>query len=92
MIRSQFRPAVIALLVLAVTLPAAAESAKSLYNKGKDAEARQNYEQAYDFYKQAFSQKPQDMSLSLRLRAVEVPRRRFPCPPRAVNARSGEVG
>ncbi|HEV7219604.1 MAG: cohesin domain-containing protein [Terriglobales bacterium] len=62
MIRSQFRPAVIALLVLAVTLPAASESAKSLYNKGKDAEARQNYEQAYDFYKQAFSQKPQDLS------------------------------
>ncbi len=62
MIRSQFRPAVIALLVLAVTLPAVAESAKSLYNKGKDAEARQNYEQAYDFYKQAYSQKPQDTS------------------------------
>ncbi len=62
MIRSQFRPAVIALLVLAITLPAAAESAKSLYNKGRDAEARQNYEQAYDFYKQAYSQKPQDTS------------------------------
>ncbi len=62
MIRSQFRPAVIALLVLAVILPAAAESAKSLYNKGRDAEARQNYEQAYDFYKQAYSQKPQDTS------------------------------
>ncbi len=62
MIRSQFRPAVIALLVLAVALPVASESAKSLYNKGKDAEARQNYEQAYDFYKQAYSQKPQDMS------------------------------
>ncbi len=62
MIRSQFRPAVIALLVLAVTLPAASESAKSLYNKGKDAEARQNYEQAYDFYKQAYGQKPQDTS------------------------------
>ncbi len=60
MIRSQFRPAVIALLVLAVTLSAAAESAKSLYNKGKDAEARQNYEQAYDLYKQAYSQRPQD--------------------------------
>ena len=61
MIRSrfdrQFSPA-----RLAVILPAAAESAKSLYNKGRDAEARQNYEQAYDFYKQAYSQKPQDTS------------------------------
>ncbi|MGH9528891.1 MAG: cohesin domain-containing protein [Terriglobales bacterium] len=62
MIRSQFRPAVIALLVLGLILPAVSESAKSLYNKGKDAEARQNYEQAYDFYKQAYSQKPQDMA------------------------------
>ena len=48
------RPAAIALLVVAVTLPiGAADSAKSLYNKGKDAEARQNYEAAFDFYQQA---------------------------------------
>ena len=59
--RSVFRPAVIVLLVLAVTLPAAADKAKSLYNKGKDAEVRQNYEQAYDFYKQAFELKPTDL-------------------------------
>ena len=56
------RPAAIALLVLAVTLPIAADSAKSLYNKGKDAEARQNYEAAFDFYKQAYEQKPRDLS------------------------------
>jgi general secretion pathway protein D len=61
-IRSLFRPAVIVLLVATVTLPGAAESAKSLYNKGKDAEARENYEQAYDFYKQAYGEKPQDTS------------------------------
>ncbi len=36
------------LLALALSLPALAESAKSLYAKGQDAEARQNYEQAYD--------------------------------------------
>src|SRR5450631_2360678 len=40
----------------------AADSGKSLYAKGKNAEARQNYEQAYDFYKQAYDQKPQDLS------------------------------
>ena len=63
MIKSQFRPAVIALLVLTVTLPAGVLKAPSPYIcKGKDAEARQNYEQAYDFYKQAYSQKPQDTS------------------------------
>src|SRR5512142_846423 len=40
----------IALLLLLALLPAVAESAKSLFNKGKDAEARQDYEAAYDFY------------------------------------------
>jgi general secretion pathway protein D len=61
-IKSLFRPAVVVLLVLIATLPAAADKAKSLYLKGKDAEARQNYEQAYDFYKQAYALKPQDVS------------------------------
>jgi general secretion pathway protein D len=57
------RPAAIALLVAAVTLPiGAADSAKSLYNKGKDAEARQNYEAAFDFYRQAYEQKPKDLA------------------------------
>jgi general secretion pathway protein D len=56
------RPAAITLLVLAVALPIAADSAKSLYNKGKDAEARQNYEAAFDFYKQAYEQKPRDLA------------------------------
>jgi general secretion pathway protein D len=49
-------------LVMAVTLAPAAEKAKSFYNKGKDAEARQNYEQAYDLYKQAYDLKPGDLS------------------------------
>ncbi len=40
----------------------AADNAKSLYNKGRDAEARQNYEQAYDFYKQAYDLKPTNLS------------------------------
>jgi len=58
-----FYPAAIALLVMVVALPiGAADSAKSLYNKGKDAEARQNYEAAFDFYKQAYEQKPRDLA------------------------------
>ena len=57
------RPAVVALMVTAGILGAtAADNAKSLYNKGRDAEARQNYEQAYDFYKQAFDLKPTNLS------------------------------
>ena len=57
------RPAAIVLLALAVTWSAAAaDKAKSLYKKGRDAEARQNYEQAYDFYKQAYDLKPADLA------------------------------
>src|SRR5947209_11009548 len=55
------RPAAVLLLVMTVVLPLAADKAKSLYNKGKDAEARQNYEMAYDFYKQAYDLKPKDL-------------------------------
>src|ERR1041385_3931027 len=55
-------PALALILSLLLAVPAAPESAKSLYNKGKIAEARQNYEQAYEFYKQAYDQKPQDIS------------------------------
>ncbi len=57
------RLAAMLLLVLAVTLAIAADKkAKSLYEKGKDAEARQNYELAYDCYKQAYDLKPGDLS------------------------------
>ncbi len=55
------RTALISSLCLTFLLPAAADSAKSLYAKGKDAEARQNYEQAYDFYKQAYDKKPTEL-------------------------------
>jgi len=55
-------PALTLSILLSFSIFAAAESAKSLYNKGKTAEARQNYEQAYDYYKQAYDQKPQDVS------------------------------
>ncbi|HKN34259.1 MAG TPA: cohesin domain-containing protein [Terriglobales bacterium] len=53
--------ACIALLAVLATLPAAADKSKSLYNKGRDAEARQNYESAYDFYKEAYDLKPKDI-------------------------------
>ena len=56
------RRALTVALLLNLSFLSAAESSKSLYNKGKIAEARQNYEQAYDLYKQAYDQKPQDVS------------------------------
>jgi len=54
------RPALF-LVLLCLSLPAFGDQAKTLYDKGADAEARQNYEQAYDFYKQAYALKPKDL-------------------------------
>lgn len=57
------RPIGVLLLALAVVWTAAAsDKAKGLYKKGRDAEARQNFEQAYDFYKQAYDLKPTDLA------------------------------
>jgi len=55
------RPALLLLLVAVVTLPAIADKAKDFYAKGQDAEARQNYEAAYGFFKQAYELKPKDL-------------------------------
>jgi general secretion pathway protein D len=57
-----FRASALILLAMAIiSAPAtASDSANALYKKGKDAEARQNYEAAYTFYKEAFDQKPKE--------------------------------
>lgn len=55
------RVAVVLCIALLATLPASADKAKSLYDKGRDAEARQNYELAYDYFKQAYDLKPKDL-------------------------------
>jgi general secretion pathway protein D len=57
-------PALFVVLLLSLRLPVvgkSADSAKSAYAKGVDAEARQNYEQAFDYFKQAYSLKPKDL-------------------------------
>jgi general secretion pathway protein D len=54
-------PAVAVLLVVFAILPAIADKAKSAYDKGQDAEARENFEAAYNFYKQAYDLKPKDL-------------------------------
>ena len=62
--RRLIRPALFVLLLLCLRLPDFAktvDSAKALYDKGQDAEARQNYEQAFDYFKQAYSLKPKDL-------------------------------
>jgi general secretion pathway protein D len=54
-------PAAVLLLVVVMILPAIADKAKNIYEKGQDAEARQNYEAAFDFFKQAYDLKPKDL-------------------------------
>jgi general secretion pathway protein D len=54
-------PFVLLLLCLRPTVYAKSDSAKALYEKGADAEARQNYEQAFDYFKQAYGIKPKDL-------------------------------
>jgi general secretion pathway protein D len=54
-------PAAVGLLVLVIILPAIADKAKTVYEKGQDAEAREHFEEAYNFYKQAFDLKPKDL-------------------------------
>ncbi|MFZ0735026.1 MAG: cohesin domain-containing protein [Candidatus Sulfotelmatobacter sp.] len=60
--RRLMRPAVLLSLIALLTLPALADKAKDLYVKGQDAEARQQYQVAYDLYKQAYNLKPKDLT------------------------------
>jgi general secretion pathway protein D len=54
---------VLALLLIFGTLPAvAADKAKALYKQGLDAEMRQDYVTAYNFYHQAYEAKPSDIT------------------------------
>jgi len=59
--RRLLRPATLLFVVLAITLPAAADKAHSLWNRGRDAEQREDYEKAYDYYQEAFSLRPKDL-------------------------------
>src|SRR6266700_1374076 len=59
--RRLMRPVLFLLLVAVVTLPAIADKVKDLYAKGQDAEARQQYEAAYGFFKQCYNLKPKDL-------------------------------
>jgi len=53
-------PVGLVLLLVALAF-ASKDNAKSLYERAQDAEARQNYELAYDLYKQAYDLKPKDL-------------------------------
>ena len=51
----------LAIVLAFAAILSAAESAKSLYQKGVRAEARQDYEAAFEFYKAAYQQKPEEL-------------------------------
>src|ERR1700722_17798011 len=56
------RPALFMLVVMCLCfVGTAADKAKDLYEKGADAQARQDYEKAYEFFKQAYDLKPKDL-------------------------------
>jgi len=48
------------ILILLSSVLMTAESVHSLYNKGVKAEARQDYEAAYQYYKEAYDKRPED--------------------------------
>lgn len=49
------------IIIFSTCVLARAESPKSLLNKGIKAEARQDYEAAYEFYKEAYEKNPDDL-------------------------------
>lgn len=52
---------IVAVLVIISCTLAMAESARSLWNKGVKAEARQDYEAAYQYYKAVYGMHPDDL-------------------------------
>ncbi|MDP9266891.1 MAG: type II and III secretion system protein [Acidobacteriota bacterium] len=57
-----FQSAALLLVLSLAGAPLLAEdSAKSLYNKGKDAETRNDYEQAFVYFRQAWEKKPKEV-------------------------------
>jgi len=60
-LRIAIRSALLLLVCALGVSSSVAESPKSLYHKGQDAEARQDYLQAYEAYKEAYDKKPTDL-------------------------------
>src|SRR5260370_32769649 len=58
---NQFSVRLVLVICLLTSPVLQAESPGSLYKKGKDAEAAQKYETAYEFFKQAYDKDPKDL-------------------------------
>src|ERR1700680_2483927 len=60
-------------LLLAITIPATADEASSLYKKGQEVETRLDYESAFMYYTQAYQLKPKNLTYhtaSIRVRVL----------------------
>ncbi|HLJ30655.1 MAG TPA: cohesin domain-containing protein [Candidatus Angelobacter sp.] len=57
------RQSFVLIVILSLCGLATAESPRSLMNKGLKAEQRQDYETAYDYYKQAYDKRPDDLKV-----------------------------
>ena len=60
-------------VVMFAALPAVADKASSLYDRGRDGEAREDYEAAYTYYAQAYQLKPKNLTYraaTLRMRVI----------------------
>lgn len=61
------------LLILSLAMNAVAESARSLFTKGRDAEARQDYIAAYEAYAAAYEQKPTELKYRIAAQRLKLP-------------------
>jgi len=52
---------ILALVLVCSAVASAADSSRHLFKKGVDAEARQDYETAFEYYKQAYELKPTEL-------------------------------
>jgi len=71
-IRLCFVLVALAMLLGVASPPLQAESARSLYKRGVAAEARQEYDAAFDFYQQAAAKAPKDLEFRTALFRIRV--------------------
>jgi len=60
------------ILLMALVATASAQSAESLYKKGKTAEARQDYITAFEAYRQCYEKKPEDLRYRVSYERIKI--------------------
>ena len=74
-----------------LAMPAYAEKGQSSYKRGRDLEARQNYEAAYDAYERAYDADPAECSISGGTHQNSIPSRRVKSAACDIAATSGRA-